>query len=765
MPETTHKLAAIVFTDIVGFTQLSADNEPAALKLLDTQRKILKPIVEKHKGDWLKEIGDGLLLSFSTILEAVNCAIEIQKAVKEIDDLNLRIGIHQGEVAFRGNDVVGDDVNIASRIEPFSAPGGIAISDRVNASLERIPEFKTTFIGKPLLKGVNQKVEVFCITSHGLPKTDITKVTAKLEQTSPLKRFIIPIVGFGALLLIGILAYFGGIIGSNEIRENTVAVLPFDNYSSAEEDQYFSDGLTGVIIANLAKINDLKVISRNSVMRYKGSTKSLTEIGKELGVSHILEGSVQRGTDRIRIVGQLIDSKTDESLWAETYDDIIEDLFDIQINVAKKIAQALKVEISTNEMTILNKKPTENIEAWDYYLKGEMHRNRSHSAEDNELAEFYFNKAIEADPNFAEAYARLAKHHIFMVWSGFDRSDDRRSKAKTNIDKAMQLDPENPVVRISRGYYYYHGFRDYLRALEDFNYVQQKFPKNPAYHEHISYIERRLGRFKENIDRLTSVIQYDPQNPMLAFNLAESYLYLDDFINSEKYYRKGIMLAPDVDLYYRDLAEVYYRKGDLKGAIKTLDDALGIITSDNLLVAKARLQFVARSYQKSLETLQPVTLNIYKKQTQYMPVETLLGMNYFYLGDKEKANKYLNKSKFILENELKNNSKDLRIHADYALVLAYLGLKDEAINSAEFATLMIPIKKDAIVGTLHFITLTKVLSIVGEHDKAIKNLELMRSVPAGPTLESLKIDPVWDSIRNSPEFKALIKEDFGKISS
>ena len=376
-----------------------------------------------------------------------------------------------------------------------------------------------------------------------------------------------------------------------------------------------------------------------------------------------------------------------------------------------------------------------------------------------------YSKIITIYPNFAEAYARLAKHHLFMVWAGIDRSDDRRSKAKINIDKAMQLDPENPVVRISRGYYYYHGFRDYLRALEEFNYVQQKFPQNPAYHEHISYIERRLGRFKENIERLISVLKYDPQNPLLAINLAESYLYIDDFVNAEKYYRKGIMLAPDADLFYRDLAEVHYRKGDIKEAIKILDEGLEIITSDNLLVAKARLQFVARSYQKSLETLQPVTLNIYKQQTQYMPIETLKGMNYFYLGDKEKANEYLNKSKFILENELKNNSKDLLIHADYALVLAYLGRKDEAINSAEFATLMIPIKKDAIVGTLHFITLTKVLSIVGEHDKAIKNLELMRSVPAGPTLESLKIDPVWDSIRNSPEFKALIKEDVGKISS
>ena len=181
MSEPTRKLAAIVFTDIVGFTKLSAENEPAALALLEKQRELLKSIVEKHGGSWLKEIGDGLLLSFNTNLDAVKSAIAIQNAIQTIDDLNLRIAIHQGEVVFQGNDVVGDDVNIAARIEPFAAAGGIAISGRVNTSLERDPEFETMFIGTPALKGVSQKTEVYCITSHDLPKTDISKVSAKLE--------------------------------------------------------------------------------------------------------------------------------------------------------------------------------------------------------------------------------------------------------------------------------------------------------------------------------------------------------------------------------------------------------------------------------------------------------------------------------------------------------------------------------------------------------------------------------------------------------
>ena len=204
MPATTRKLAAIVFTDIVGFTKLTAKNEPAALKLLEKQRELLKPIVKSYNGKWLKEIGDGLLLSFKTNIDAVECAIKIQGEVGSVDNLNLRIGIHQGEVVFQGGDVIGDDVNIASRIEPFSAPGGIAVSDRVNASLERDPDFKTVYLSKPQFKGVSQQVSVYCIVSHGLPETELSQVSAKLEKNKKngFKWNAMQILGVVAFLLV-----------------------------------------------------------------------------------------------------------------------------------------------------------------------------------------------------------------------------------------------------------------------------------------------------------------------------------------------------------------------------------------------------------------------------------------------------------------------------------------------------------------------------------------------------------------------------------
>ena len=223
MAETTRKLAAVVFTDIVGFTKLSGQDEKTALELLDNQRDLLKPIVDEYNGDWLKEMGDGLLLTFPTVSAAVECSIKIQKAVKNIENLNLRIGIHEGEITEKGGDVFGDDVNVASRIEPFSAPGGIAISGKVQQNISSLPEFKTEFLGQPNFKGVAQKVEVYCITSHSLPRPNLDKIKAKLEpkkNKSLFKRVIFPITGF-VFTLIGGAVWF---------------ILPLLSFSSRSEE-------------------------------------------------------------------------------------------------------------------------------------------------------------------------------------------------------------------------------------------------------------------------------------------------------------------------------------------------------------------------------------------------------------------------------------------------------------------------------------------------------------------------------------------------
>jgi TolB-like protein/Tfp pilus assembly protein PilF len=755
MSTEERKLAAIVFTDICGFTELMGRDETKAMSLLDQQRALLKPIISNFNGEWLKEIGDGVLISFPSAVKAVTCSLEIQRILAHNSDLTLRIGIHIGDVIKKGGDVFGDGVNIASRLEPLAEPGGICVSERVHEDIKNKPEISTAFQEEQLLKGVDKPIKVYSIfTQMGTAPMESPK-SSVIKKSSGMNFGLM--AGIGALVLAGVLIFNRNTtLAQPKDERKSIAVLPFDNYSTAEKDQYFSDGLTEVIIANLTKIRDLKVISRTSVMQYKNTTKSMKEIGKELNVATILEGSIQRGGDRIRIVGQLIDTKTDEHIWAETYDSKATDLFDIQIDVAHKIAEVLKVKLTSNEKTKLSKKPTENLEAWDYYLKGLEFQKKSYSKEDSELAIYFYEKATELDPNFDEAFAKLAELHMWMSWGGYDRTEKRKILAKDALDKAMKIDSENPDVRVARGYYYYHGYRDYLRALEDFKYAQTQAPGNGSYNEHVAYIERRLGRFNNAIANLQTAFEFDPKNPMISSEIASTYADIYDYEKAIQYSEKAILLAPDVVDNYSMVALANLWKGDFDKAMTIVNDGLKIFKSDYLHLRKAHFTRLDRDYQSSLESLESIIMKIDIAQTKYKPIETRLGQIYHLIGNQKLANQYFTKSRSILEIASNDMSNDARIFADYGLVLAYLGEKQEAVKAGKMAVSLISIEKDAIIGAMHFHTFTKILCIVGEYNKAIENLILLRSIPAGIHLEELKRDPVWDPLRDHPRFEALL---------
>ena len=436
MPDE-RKLAAIVFSDIVGFTELMNSDEKAAMDLLKKQRTLLRPIIENFDGEWLKEMGDGILTSFPSAVKAATCALEIQRILEHDSKLTIRIGIHIGDIIIKDGDVFGDGVNIASRMEQLAEPGGICISERVHDDIRNKPEINAVFQDEQILKGIAKPIKVYSIF------TQMGSVPNKNKESSNSSSKTNKSSITNALLAVLILLFIGGIsyffvsskspssVSSNQYSDsNSIAVLPFSNFSKNPDDQYFSDGLTEVIIANLSKVRTLKVISRTSVMQFKNSTKSLKEIGKELGVAYILEGSVQKGSNRIRIVGQLIDTQTDDNIWAETYDSELTDLFDIQINVAKNIAEVIKGELSNEEIDFLSIKTTENVEAWDYYLKAKELMSKSYSKPNMELSISLLNKAIKADSKFVEAYSMLTRIHLGLYWNGVDRTEEEKQLQK-----------------------------------------------------------------------------------------------------------------------------------------------------------------------------------------------------------------------------------------------------------------------------------------------------------------------------------------------
>ena len=341
-------MAAIVFTDIVGFSKLTEGDEVTALELLATQKQIVQPLVQEFGGQWLKEMGDGLLLSFPSSYDAVRCAIRIQEAVGGIEHLVLRIGIHQGDVVQTETDVLGSGVNIASRVETVAPPGGVAVSDKVQRDIAHHADLSTQSIGFPKLKGIDIGFEVFCITNEGLP---VGISHGKVEASGRLaKSKSPPLLAAAAVVLAVVAAFFLKPVSSVDlgaIPSKSIAVLPFDNFAKGEADENFADGLTEVITATLSKIGELKVISRTSVMAFKGDNRPTSpEIAAKLNVAHVLEGSVQRAGEQVRIVVQLIDAREDRHLWSETFDGDFSELFDVQTRVATNIASYLEANLT-----------------------------------------------------------------------------------------------------------------------------------------------------------------------------------------------------------------------------------------------------------------------------------------------------------------------------------------------------------------------------------------------------------------------------------
>ncbi|NQT62943.1 MAG: OmpA family protein [Candidatus Marinimicrobia bacterium] len=347
MTQTTstpqRKLAAIMFTDIAGFTALSAKDEEAALKLLDEQRSLLKPIVERYKGQWLKEIGDGLLLCFPSTKLSLECAIEIQQIARKIDDLNLRIGIHQGDILEKDGDIFGDDVNIASRIEPFAAIGGIAISDKVHRDISGSPEIATKFIGQPKLQGVAQDVKVYCITSHGLPETKLSEVSAKLENKLNNKKLIIPIVI--------ILITFMYIFFPSEHPGTSIGILHMENLGS-DEDALWARAFTEDLIIDVASLGILEVTPMIEVLRLAKSKLTFNEITQALDVKYILTSSIRKLENKFELKCQLIETQSKKSVFAKEWSESNEDAVKVTASLATNLLNVMGVNIDKNKASI-----------------------------------------------------------------------------------------------------------------------------------------------------------------------------------------------------------------------------------------------------------------------------------------------------------------------------------------------------------------------------------------------------------------------------
>src|SRR5438309_3453789 len=595
---------------------------------------------------------------------------------------------------------------------------------------------------------------VFDVTSQGIRATSTPSVPVARRR-----RNLIMLIAIGVIISVAAGFFLLPRAAARKV-DKSIAVLPFQNLSDEKENAYFADGIQDDILTNLSKIGDLKVISRMSVMSYRGEgTRNAREIGKALGVATLLEGSVRRVGNRVRVNVQLIDASNDEHVWAEDYDRDLTDVFAIQTDLAQKIASALQAKLSPNEKARLDRRPTQNPDAYLLFVQAHDYANRAEMFHDTSLkAEPLFEQAIKLDPNFAAAFAGLSMVESW-VYHSFDPVPSRREKARLNAEEALRLQPDLPEGHLALGFSYYYGDRDYERALAEFEIAKRGLPNEAQAYMAIGAIQRRQGRWVESTANLEKAAELDPKNSSVLLNLGYNYMSTRNFEAAEKIFDRGIEAAPESFGSRALKSELAIRwKGDVSVAEKELAsmppgvDPQGLVT-----LGRAGVLTLQRKFKEALQVIQQFrgeTLLVRASVT--CPKASLEGTLYLYLDDKVNAHSAFERARIIAEQLVRENPDDAARHGQLGLILAGLGQKDAAIAEGKRAVELLPESQDAFDGPDVTVVLAQIYAWTGESDEAFRLLDHLLVVPNGITVPGLKLDPVWDPLRKDQRYQALI---------
>jgi TolB-like protein/Flp pilus assembly protein TadD len=537
--------------------------------------------------------------------------------------------------------------------------------------------------------------------------------------------------------------------------DKSIAVLPFENLSDEKENAYFADGIQDDVLTNLSKVGDLKVISRTSVMPYRGKASNVREIGKALGVGAILEGSVRRIGNRVRVNVQLINADTDEHMWAEDYDRDLTDVFAIQTDLAQQIVRELQAKLSPVEKAQIERRPTENGEAYLAFMQGhEIFYRPDKFRSNTEKAEQLFEEATKLDPNFAGAFAALARVHEWS-YRDFDPTPARKEKARVAAETAIRLQPDLPEAHLAMGFYYYYCERDYQGALKEFAIAKLSLPNSPEVYMAIGAIERRQGKWKESTANLERAASLSPKDAWVLQNLADNYYANKNFETAEKIFDRAIEAAPQSLGPRAEKANLAVAwKGDLSVMEKELTQMPAGVDPDGLVTfSRVQLLLLQRKFPDAIALLKQSPQDVFHYDK---PREFFEGAIYTFLNDKEKAVSAFERARPIAEKALRESPNDASRHVILGMILAGLGEKQLAIAEGKRAVELLPESEDALDGPKTTVALAQIYTWTGESDQALQLLDRSLSTPNGVTVHFLRLDPMWDPLRSDPRFQALI---------
>ncbi len=611
------KLAAIMFTDMVGYSSLTHKNEALALELLEEHRRILRSFFPNYGGMEVETAGDAFFVEFSSALDAVRCAVEIQKNLYQRNQMvadekliKIRIGVHLGDVIHEGKNVLGDGVNIAARIEPLAQSCGICISQDVARQIQNKIDMPLQKIDTAQLKNIKLPVDIYAVVLPWLEKelSHTTKISIKKHWGK--------VAGISLLLIVVSLLYFSWpVLTIDTAGKNSIAVLPFKNLSDKIENEYFSDGITEEIIAHLSRFGDMHVISRTSVMQYKNTEKNVKDIGEEVKVAKILEGSVRRDQNNVRIVAQLIDAQTDKYLWTETYDEKLTKIFEIQSAVAEKIANSLKMNITRAEREQMQKKATSSLEAYDQYLKGRYHLNKR-MPDDLNKGITYFKKALELDPDYAVAYSGLADS--YMILGNYDVLIPKEAfeQAREAATRALDLDPDLAESHTSLAFVKMHYEHDWQAAERGFKKAMELDPGYPmAYCYYASFLTAHK-RFIEAKKYRKKALELDPLSTAVLLEEGLELYFERNYAQTIIHCEQLVKTDPLLVLAYIPLAGAYVNQSNHEKSLEILSWASVFSKGNPIIVAALGYAYAQSGRTEDAQNM--IELLIERSENEYV---------------------------------------------------------------------------------------------------------------------------------------------------
>ena len=783
--EVKFEIGHVLFIDIVGYSKLLINEQSEQLqKLKQIVRGTEQFRLAEAEGKLLRlPTGDGGALVFRTSPEApVRCAVEISQELKRHPELRVRMGIHSGPVneitdLNEQANIAGAGTNIAQRVMDFGDAGHILLSQHVAEDLEQYPRWRSHLhnLGECEVKhGVRVRAVNFYTDEVGNPEVPEKFRAARSAAAKALPKSAIhkwaPIGAAILILIAGFLFWQRGKAKTSTaaIPEKSIAVLPFENLSHDPDNAYFADGIQDEILTRLSKIADLKVVSRTSTQQYQSKPGNLSEIARQLGVAHIVEGSVQKSADSVRVNVQLIKAANDSHLWADTFDRKLTDIFSVETEVAKAIADQLRAKLSGQEEQVITAKPTDNPQAYDAYLRGLAFSVKPLIPANSLGAQKYLREAVRLDPKFALAWAHLSyadsRSYITAV---LQPTPALREEARQAAETALTLQPKLGEAVLAKGYYHYSCLKDYDTAVRYFEQARPLLPNSSRIPEFLAYVDRRRGQWDQSESYFNAAERLDPRNLFLLSQHALSNYCLRHFPEALQRLDQILNITPDDVDVVATKAAIAQAQGDLPGAAALLAPLRPTADLTQAVEQQVYQAILERRPNEIIPRLKEIVakpdpaLGYFNGELRFW-----LGWAQEVAGDHAGARETWRHARSELQSFLKEQPENSQLIGDLALTNMGLGEKATALALAERALAMNPIEKDALFGPRPIEILARVAAGMGEPDRAIVTLQKLLSIPGQGVLAEalpltpalLRLDPMFEPLRNDPRFQKLCEE-------